>query len=41
MKEVIDRTNLEITAFNLKNGKPNAPKIHLAGERKKRERGST
>ena len=36
MKEVIDRTNLEIEAFNLKNGKPNAPKIHLAGERKKK-----
>ena len=36
MKEVVDRTNLEIEAFNLKNGRPNAPKIHQAGERKKK-----
>ena len=33
MKEVTDRTNLEIEAFNLKNGKSNARKMHQAGER--------
>ena len=36
MKEVIDRTNLEIEAFNIKNGRSNAPKIHQAGERRKK-----
>ena len=33
---MVDRTNLEIEAFNLKNGRPNAPKIHQARERKKK-----
>jgi hypothetical protein len=36
MKEMIDRTNLEIEAFNLSNGRPKAPKIHQAGERAKK-----
>ena len=36
MKEVVDRTNLEIEAFNIKNGRANAPKIHKAGERTKK-----
>ena len=36
MKEVIDRTNLKIEAFNLSNGRGNAPKIHQAGERSKK-----
>lgn len=35
LKEVIDRTNLKIEAFNLKNGRSNAPKLHQAGERGK------
>ena len=35
LKQIIDRTNLKITAFNLKNGTPKAPKLHQAGERGK------
>ena len=35
LREVIDRTNLKIEAFNLKNGRGNAPKLHQAGERGK------
>ena len=31
LREVIDRTNLKIEAFNLKNGRANAPKLHQAG----------
>ena len=34
LREVVDRTNLKISEFNLSIGSPTAPKIHLAGTRK-------
>lgn len=34
LKEVVDRTNLKISAFNLSIGSSTAPKIHQAGTRK-------
>ena len=34
LKEVVDRTNLKISAFNLSIGSPTAPKIHQVGTRK-------
>jgi hypothetical protein len=36
LKEVIDKTNLKIQAFNLKIGRSNSPKLHQAGERGKK-----
>ena len=35
LKDIIDRTNLKITAFNLTNGTPKAPNLHQAGGRGK------
>ena len=34
LKEVVDRTNLKISEFNLSIGSSTAPRIHLAGTRK-------
>ena len=34
LKEVVDRSNLKISAFNLSIGSSTAPKIHQAGTRK-------
>ena len=35
LKEVIDRTNLKIQAFNLKNGRRAAPRLQQGGDRGK------
>ena len=35
LKEVVDRTNLKIQAFNLKNGRRSAPRLQQAGDRGK------
>ena len=38
LKEVIDKTNLKIEAFNLQFGMSNAPKLHQIGERGNRKK---